>query len=236
VNYLAHAYLSFGIPEIAVGNLISDFVKGKKKLDYPETIQKGISLHRAIDTFTDGHEITRQAKVFFKQDYGLYAGALTDVVYDHFLANDPQEFPDEEGVPDRAAADSEGPVVRSDLPGAAGTDGSRGSGNRLNAFAQKTYEQLAPFQDLFPERFARMFPYMRSQNWLYHYRYKQGIFNSFTGLSRRAAYMAPPEMACQLFEDHYKELEACYALFFPALKDFAFTILSATDGYSEKLK
>ena len=194
MNYLAHAYLSFGIPEIAVGNLISDFVKGKKKLDYPETIQKGISLHRAIDTFTDSHEITRQAKVFFKPVYGLYAGALTDVVYDHFLANDLREFPDE-------------------------------GGSRLNAFAEKTYEQLAPFQALFPEKFARMFPYMRSQNWLYNYRYKQGIFNSFTGLSRRAAYMAPPETACQLFEDHYKELEACYTLFFPALKDFTFTTL-----------
>ena len=31
VNYLAHAYLSFGDPEILTGNLISDFVKGKKK-------------------------------------------------------------------------------------------------------------------------------------------------------------------------------------------------------------
>lgn len=35
MNYLAHAYLSFNDPEILVGNLISDFVKGKKKFDYP---------------------------------------------------------------------------------------------------------------------------------------------------------------------------------------------------------
>jgi acyl carrier protein phosphodiesterase len=53
MNYLAHAYLSFGIPEITLGNLISDFVKGKKKNDYPAAIQRGIMLHRAIDTFTD---------------------------------------------------------------------------------------------------------------------------------------------------------------------------------------
>ena len=191
MNYLAHAYLSFSIPEIAVGNLISDFVKGKKKLEYPETIQKGISLHRAIDTFTDAHEITRQAKVFFRPDYGLYSGALTDVVYDHFLANDPREFP----------------------------------GEGLAAFAERTYEQLAPFQPLFPERFGRMFPYMRSQNWLYHYRYKEGIYNSFTGLSRRAAYMESPQRACELFEIHYKELEACYTLFFPELKEFALATL-----------
>lgn len=30
MNYLAHAYLSFDEPEILVGNMISDFVKGKK--------------------------------------------------------------------------------------------------------------------------------------------------------------------------------------------------------------
>ena len=32
MNYLAHAYLSFGDPDILAGNMISDFVKGKKKV------------------------------------------------------------------------------------------------------------------------------------------------------------------------------------------------------------
>ncbi len=84
VNYLAHAYLSFRIPDIAVGNLISDFVKGKRKLDYPPGIQTGIALHRAIDTFTDGHPATRRAKSYFRSDYGLYSGSLTDVACDYF--------------------------------------------------------------------------------------------------------------------------------------------------------
>jgi acyl carrier protein phosphodiesterase len=51
MNYLAHAYLSFKHEDILLGNLISDFVKGKKKFDYPLLIQKGITLHRNIDTF-----------------------------------------------------------------------------------------------------------------------------------------------------------------------------------------
>jgi acyl carrier protein phosphodiesterase len=219
VNYLAHAYLSFSIPEIAVGNLISDFVKGKKKLEYPETIQKGISLHRAIDTFTDAHEITRQAKVFFRPDYGLYSGALTDVVYDHFLANDPREFPGEGATTGNSFNRNIGNI------GGGQDNPTLTSGAGLAAFAERTYEQLAPFQPLFPERFGRMFPYMRSQNWLYHYRYKEGIYNSFTGLSRRAAYMESPQRACELFEIHYKELEACYTLFFPELKEFALATL-----------
>ncbi len=93
MNYLAHARLSFGVPAILTGNMISDFVKGKKKFDYPEDIRKGIELHRSIDEFTDTHPMTREAKTFFKPAYRLYAGAFVDVVYDHFLALDRTEFP-----------------------------------------------------------------------------------------------------------------------------------------------
>ena len=88
MNYLAHAYLSFNDPEILVGNMISDFVKGKQKEAYPPNIKKGIMLHRAIDAFTDTHQATAKAKEFFRPYYRLYAGAFVDIVYDHFLAND----------------------------------------------------------------------------------------------------------------------------------------------------
>lgn len=92
MNYLAHAWLSFNHPQILVGNMISDFIKGKKQFDYPTIIHKGILLHRAIDSFTDSHEATQQLKLFFKPQYRLYAGAFADVVYDHFLATDETEF------------------------------------------------------------------------------------------------------------------------------------------------
>lgn len=196
MNYLAHAYLSFGIPAITVGNLISDFVKGKHKFEYPADIQQGIVLHRAIDTYTDGHAITRNAKSFFREAYGLYSGALVDVAYDHFLANDGLIF---------------------------STAGDAGSG--LKAFAQKTYEQVAASEALLPERFAGMFYYMRTQDWLYNYRYRQGTINSFAGLARRAAYMGSAEQAGRLFEMHYSGLEACYKAFFPELQEFALRTL-----------
>ncbi len=95
MNYLAHAYLSFNKPEVVVGNMISDFVKGNKRFDFPETIQKGIMLHRNIDTFTDEHAATKKAKQVFKSAVRLYAGAFVDIVYDHFLALDTSEFSDE---------------------------------------------------------------------------------------------------------------------------------------------
>ena len=94
MNYLAHACLSFGNEEILVGNMISDFVKGKKKFDYPLAVQNGIMLHRMIDTFTDAHPVTKAAVQFFKPAAGPYASVFTDVVYDHFLANDKEQFPD----------------------------------------------------------------------------------------------------------------------------------------------
>ncbi len=92
LNYLAHAYLSFNQPDILLGNMISDYVKGKKKFDYPPTIQQGIMLHRFIDTFTDEHEATKEAKQVFRPAYRLYSGAFIDVVYDHFLATDTTVF------------------------------------------------------------------------------------------------------------------------------------------------
>lgn len=86
VNYLAHAYLSFGDPEVLTGNIISDFVKGKKKYDYPQGILKGINLHRLIDEFTDDHPVTRALCKIFRPWYRLYSNALIDVIYDHYLA------------------------------------------------------------------------------------------------------------------------------------------------------
>lgn len=92
MNYLAHAYLSFHQPDILIGNMISDFVKGKQQFDYTPGIQQGIRLHRAIDAFTDSHSATLKAKQYLKPVAGRYAGAFMDIVYDHFLALDPGEM------------------------------------------------------------------------------------------------------------------------------------------------
>ena len=96
MNFLAHAYLSFNDPGALTGNMISDFVKGRKQFNYPPEIQRGIMLHRLIDTFTDEHPATAEAKQPFRPAYRLYSGAFVDVIYDHFLANDPDEFPGDE--------------------------------------------------------------------------------------------------------------------------------------------
>ncbi len=93
MNYLGHAYLSFGDAEILTGNMIGDHVKGKLALDnYSPGIKKGLLLHRKIDEYVDNHPATLRAKLLFRTDYGLYAGAIMDTLYDHFLASDPKMF------------------------------------------------------------------------------------------------------------------------------------------------
>lgn|SRR5690606_16680392 len=101
MNYLGHAYLSFLDPDILVGNMIGDYVKGLKAVEeFPIGIQKGIMLHRKIDEYTDKHPANLIAKNIFRNDYQLYAGAFVDTVYDHYLANDPQLFESEQTLLD----------------------------------------------------------------------------------------------------------------------------------------
>lgn len=189
MNFLAHAYLSFGHPHVLAGNMISDFIKGKRKFDYDPLIQLGISLHRSIDNFTDAHPVTHEARQYFRKEYGLYSGAFIDVVYDHFLATDKNEF----------------------------------SSGKLLEFSSVTYSQLESFYTIFPDRFRLLFPFMKQQNWLYHYKDREGIYNSFKGLVRRALYMNDADPAIRIFERNYKELNAAYNEFFPALKEFSFS-------------
>ena len=94
MNFLAHAYLSFEEPNVLVGNMISDLVKGRQIDLYPNEIKEGILIHREIDAFTDSHPVTQQAKEVFRASTGRYAGAFLDVAYDYFLAHDKENIPE----------------------------------------------------------------------------------------------------------------------------------------------
>jgi acyl carrier protein phosphodiesterase len=92
VNFLAHLFLSGDNSQLMVGNFIADFVKGKKKDDYPLEIKKGIELHRAIDDFTDHHEITSVSKKRLYKNHHHYSAVVIDLFYDHFLAKNFSEY------------------------------------------------------------------------------------------------------------------------------------------------
>jgi acyl carrier protein phosphodiesterase len=95
MNFLAHIYLSGDEDLIKIGNFMADGIRGKHFESFPLKIQKGIILHRAIDTFTDAHPVFRQSTKRLHAQYHHYAGVITDVFYDHFLAKNWNTYSEE---------------------------------------------------------------------------------------------------------------------------------------------
>ena len=92
MNFLAHLLLSGPVgaasySDIVLGNFIADGVPGRQLEAYPSAVQAGIRLHRAIDTFTDQHPVVRRSTQRLREaSYGKYAGVISDMFLDHFLA------------------------------------------------------------------------------------------------------------------------------------------------------
>lgn len=74
---------------------MADGIHGKNFDAFPIDIQKGIILHREIDTFTDAHPIFRQSTKRLHANYHHYSGIIVDIFYDHFLAKNWSHYSDE---------------------------------------------------------------------------------------------------------------------------------------------
>lgn len=95
MNFLAHIFLSFDDKEISIGNFIADSIRGNKYTHLPAAIQKGIILHRAIDTYTDAHPIHKKSSKRLHPTQGHYSRVVIDVFYDHFLAKNWAQYSEE---------------------------------------------------------------------------------------------------------------------------------------------
>ena len=95
MNFLAHIYLSGDNDLMKIGNFMADGIHGKNFDAFPVGIQKGIILHREIDTFTDAHPIFRQSTKRLHANYHHYSGIIVDIFYDHFLAKNWSNYSDE---------------------------------------------------------------------------------------------------------------------------------------------
>lgn len=86
MNYLAHLHLSNHQPMLTIGNMIADFIKSNHISIYSPAVQRGIHLHRFIDTYTDQHAIVRQGTERLRPTQGKYAPVVIDILFDHLLA------------------------------------------------------------------------------------------------------------------------------------------------------
>lgn len=95
MNFLAHIFLSGDNDLMKIGNFMADGIHGKNFDAFPLEIQKGIILHRSIDTFTDAHPVFRQSTKRLHANYHHYSGIIVDIFYDHFLAKNWSTYSDE---------------------------------------------------------------------------------------------------------------------------------------------
>ena len=187
MNFLAHAFLSFGQEEILVGNFAADFVKGKEIQRYDKGILIGILLHREIDTFTDSHPLVKAGQAYLRPKFRHYSTVITDIFFDYFLGKYWEKY--------------------SDIP--------------LEAFVDQTYSTLDNHLALLPDSFREMFIWMKSQNWLLHYREISGIQKALTGLSRRTTFDSKMNEAPEILLEKEAEFELIFFAFFKELETFA---------------
>ncbi len=85
MNHTAHCFLSYPDEKVLLGNFIGDYVKGRSWEDYPPAVQRGILLHRTIDSFTDNHTSVRASIARARAFAGRYSAPVVDILYDYLL-------------------------------------------------------------------------------------------------------------------------------------------------------
>lgn len=86
MNYLVHLYLAGSDPELQLGGMMGDFVKGPLDDRYPPGIVAGLRLHRAIDSLAATSPFCRASRQRLHHRFGHTRAVLVDIFYDHFLA------------------------------------------------------------------------------------------------------------------------------------------------------
>jgi acyl carrier protein phosphodiesterase len=92
MNFLAHLFLSFENEDIIIGNFIADSIRNNEVKNYSLAIQKGIKLHRKIDSFTDNHPSVRKGTLRLRPHHHKYAPVVIDILYDYVLANNWERY------------------------------------------------------------------------------------------------------------------------------------------------
>ena len=92
MNFLAHLFLSFENEDHVIGNFIADSIRNSEVKKYPAEIQKGIMLHREIDSFTDNHPAVRKGTLRLQPHHHKYAPVVIDILYDYILANNWERY------------------------------------------------------------------------------------------------------------------------------------------------
>jgi acyl carrier protein phosphodiesterase len=92
MNYLGHLYFSNNDTSLMKANLYGDFVKGNKFHHLDPIVEKGIILHRQIDTYIDTHPIVNDLQRQLQGELPKVVAIATDLYFDHLLAREWSKF------------------------------------------------------------------------------------------------------------------------------------------------
>ncbi|MDM5271737.1 acyl carrier protein phosphodiesterase [Sulfurovum sp. zt1-1] len=91
MNWLAHVLLSEDKVDFQLGNYLADPLKGRAWESASDDLQRGITVHKLIDSYTDTHKIVSLSKSRLRAQ-GLLRGVVIDLTYDYLLSKHWEKF------------------------------------------------------------------------------------------------------------------------------------------------
>ena len=86
MNWLAHLHLASLVQADPAGSLLPDLINTRHLHLFTPEQQYAISLHQAIDRFTDQHPQVKLSKQRITPPFQRFAGVLIDIFYDYCLS------------------------------------------------------------------------------------------------------------------------------------------------------
>lgn len=86
MNWLAHLHLAALVQADPASSLLPDLINTRHLHQFTLEQQYAISVHQAIDRFTDQHPQVKQSKQRITPPFTRFAGVLIDVFYDYCLS------------------------------------------------------------------------------------------------------------------------------------------------------
>jgi acyl carrier protein phosphodiesterase len=200
MNYLFHFLLAGDDPELRLGNMLGDFVKGRvERFDHDgatERLRTGIRMHRAIDAFSDRHPAVQRSKAILSPQYGRLAGVIVDVFYDHVLA---RRWTEHHALP-------------------------------LPAYAQDVYQTLRDNLQRLPAPVHPLVHAMSRGDWLHGYAETRGIEHALQGMAMRRPVAAGIGTAGRVLVEHFDCFSADFDEFLPDLRERCAEFVTGTDS------
>jgi len=209
MNYLCHVWLARDYePQVILGNLVGDWIKGSRLEEWPEQLIQGVRMHRLVDQLTD--DITSQYMGIFPQGVRRFGGIALDVFWDHCLSLHWDELGKVENL----------------------TQNERSTKQHLQQSMLRQKSQQKPLQQFVPDlmkafdkekhvltpQFRKRLFWIRNNRLLLSYQKWEGVLQSLNHVSSRLRVPDRLPEAADIIRNNQTELEEKFLDFVPQIQ------------------